>query len=160
MMNNQTHTTRGTGAGSVLPQDTSQALNMLIRLTNNLSNLADREATALAQADMVTFAILQDEKTLVTEQYIAACEDFRSNVNSYRGAEWSTLVRLERLQRELGEKTRSNNDVVQQLYERARNRTQSSLLTAQELGQDQRVRFESAVNENENKTSSGKTGGV
>ena len=55
---------------SILPQEPSMALNMLIRLTNNLSSLADREAQALAQNDMATFAILQDEKTLVTEQYM------------------------------------------------------------------------------------------
>lgn len=131
-------------------QDASISLNALIRLTQNLSNLADREAQALAQNDMLAFAILQDEKTLVAEQYMNASEEFRSNINMYRGAEPGLLDRLERLQRDLGEKTRTNNDTVQNIYGQAQARTQSSLLAAQEFGQDQRVRFDAkkAVNEN------------
>jgi len=158
-MNNQPQNQRNEGSATILPQDTSRALNMLIRLTNNLSHLADRESQALAQSDMVTFAILQDEKALVTEQYMNASEEFRSNINIYRGAEKPLLDRLEKLQIDLGEKTKSNNDAVQQIYDRAQSRTQNSLLAAQEFGQDQRIRFalpENAVNENE--TSAQKAG--
>ena len=144
---------------TVLPSDQSMALNMLIRLTQNLSNLADREATALAQNDMLTFSILQDEKSLVTEQYIKASEEFRTNINIYRGADEGLLNRLERLQKDLGEKTQSNNDVVQTIYSRAQNRTQSSLLAAQELGQKTHISFpETGANENE--TSSEKRAGA
>lgn len=131
-------------------QDTSVAINTLIRLTQNLSNLADREAQALAQNDMLSFAILQDEKTLVTEQYMSASEDFRSNINIFRGADQGLLDRLEKLQRDLGEKTKINNDTVHNIYGQAQARTQSSLLAAQEIGQDQRINFntDKAVNEN------------
>ncbi|MCB9982318.1 MAG: hypothetical protein H6861_01415 [Rhodospirillales bacterium] len=150
-------------SGAILPAEPSMALNMLIRLTNNLSVLADREAQALAQNDMVTFAILQDEKMLVTEQYMGASEEFRSNINSYRGADGALLDRLERLQKDLGEKTQSNNVVVRQIYQRAKDRTQSSLLTAQELGQDYKVRqqpnTQKAMNENA-RTLTDKTGGA
>ena len=87
-MNNQHHTVANQNGpvnnahapDAFLPHDTSQALNMLIRLTNNLSRLADRETQALAQNDMMSFAILQDEKALVTEQYMKASEEFRSNI--------------------------------------------------------------------------------
>ena len=144
---------------TVLPTDQSKALNMLIRLTQNLSNLADREATALAQNDMLAFAILQDEKSLVMEQYIKASEEFRTNVNVYRGADEGLLNRLERLQKDLGEKTKTNNDVVHTIYERAQNRTQSSLLAAQEIGQKTHISFpEHGANENE--TSSEKRAGA
>ena len=145
---------------AVLPEDQSMALNMLIRLTQNLSSLADREAQALAMNDMLTFTILQDEKAIVTQQYMKASEEFRSNINVYRGAEPGLLNRLERLQIDLGEKTKNNNDVVNTIYNRAQTRTQSSLLAAQEFGQDQRIRFnpaQEAVNENE---TSSKTAGA
>ncbi|HOO82285.1 MAG TPA: hypothetical protein PK513_07265 [Alphaproteobacteria bacterium] len=148
MNNVSQHQNPASNTLNVLPQEPSMALNMLIRLTNNLSVLADREAQALAQNDMVTFAILQDEKILVTEQYVAASEEFRSKLNTYRGADSSLLDRLERLQRDLGEKTKGNNEVVRQIYGRAQNRTQSALLTAQELGQNHKLRERPAVNEN------------
>ncbi len=158
-MNNQENTAQRVNSNSVLPQDTSQALNLLIRLTNNLSKLADRESQALAQNDMVAFAILQDEKMLVTEQYVKASEEFRINMNTYRGAEKPLLDRLEKLQAGLGERTKTNNDIVHNIYEHAKSRTQSSLLAVQELGQDQRINYalpKQAVNENE--TSAHKAG--
>lgn len=149
-------------AASILPAEPSMALNMLIRLTNTLSALADREAQALAQNDMVTFAILQDEKILVSEQYMKASEEFRSNINSYRGADRAVLDRLERLQKDLGEKTKNNNIVVKQIYDRAKDRTQSALLTAQELGQAHKLRnapdSHTAINQN-TRTNAEKTGG-
>lgn len=159
-MNNAQEIKENEIPANVLPQDQSMALNMLIRLTQNLSNLADRESTALAQNDMLAFAILQDEKSLVTQQYMKASEEFRSNINVYRGAEPGLLNRLERLQKDLGEKTSSNNNVVNSIYSRAQARTQSSLLTAQELGQDHRIEFESDEKDavNENQTSARKAG--
>lgn len=129
---------------ALLPEDRTMAMNMLIRLTGNLSHIADREAQALAQNDMMTFAILQDEKALTTQQYIQASEEFRANINLYRGTDSAMLDRLERLQNELGEKTRANNDIVHTIFERAQTRTHSSLLAAQEIGQDKRFTFEDA----------------
>lgn len=150
-MNKSVHTKNNAASPT---EDVSVTLNKLIRLTQNLSHLADREAKALAQNDMLSFAILQDEKTLVAEQYISASEDFRLNINTYRGAERDLLDRLEKLQQELGEKTSHNNTTVNHIYNRAQARTQSSLLAAQELGQDQRIRYphpSQAVNENTQK---------
>lgn len=140
-MNKHLNTTHNDVA-PILSGDRSVALNRLIKLTQNLSNLADREAQALAQNDMLGFAILQDEKTLITEQYVSACEEFRSNINLYRGVDKSLLDRLDRLQKDLGEKTKANNDTVSNIYDRAQNRTQSSLLAAQEIGQNKHVQFE------------------
>ena len=159
MNNNARATQPNIDAAPTLPQDRTIMLNTLIRLTQNLSNLADREAQALAQNDMLTFAILQDEKTLVAEQYASTSEEFRTNINFYRGVDANLLDRLDALQKDLGEKTRSNNDVVTQIYNRAQDRTQNSLLAAQELGQDQRIRFEQAQdNTDEHSTSAKKAG--
>jgi len=134
-----------------LPQDKSKALNLLIRLTQNLSNLADREAMALAQNDMLTFSILQDEKNLVAEQYMGASEELRLNLSMYRGADPALLDRLQNLQNDLGTKTKDNNETVHRIYNNAQAKTQSSLITAQALGQEKYVQFpaaDKAVNEN------------
>ena len=128
-------TTEDAPQNKVLPQDPSMAINTLIRITRNLSNLADREAQALAQDDMLTFSILQDEKGLTAENYVNACSDFQSNVNAYRGCDKNMLARLDALQKELGEKTQNNNNTVEQLYDRSKNRTTNSLLAPQEIAQ-------------------------
>lgn len=136
----------------LLPQDKAQAINKLIRLTQNLSSLADREARALAQNDLITFSVLQDEKTLVAQHYASASEELRLNVNHYRGVDTTLLDRLQDLQGELRTKTDNNNDMVQKLYGHAQARTQNSLVTVQALAQEKPVRLpkvEKAVNENE-----------
>lgn len=125
----------------LLPREKSQALNMMIRITQSLVTLAERESQALAMNDMLTLAILQDEKSLVVEQYARMSGEFRSNVEFYRGADRVLLDRLENLQNALAEKTRSNNACVDGVYGRARGRVQNSLLTAQELGQQRPVSF-------------------
>lgn len=119
-----------------LPAEKSQAIGLLIRLTNNLVTLAEREARALAHNDMLAFAILQDEKSLVTEHYMKASEEFRSRLEDFRGTDKNLLDRLEQLQKLLSEKTSNNNHVVTQIYDRAQSKTQSALVTAQELGQN------------------------
>lgn len=132
---------KNTNAAPLLPREKSQALNMMIRITQSLVTLAERESQALAMNDLLSFAILQDEKILVTEQYIRMSEEFRTNVEFYRGADRVLLDRLENLQNALAEKTRSNNVCVADIYGRAKGRVQNSLITAQELGQQRPVNF-------------------
>ncbi|MCC6598369.1 MAG: hypothetical protein IT559_06235 [Alphaproteobacteria bacterium] len=134
-------------APSPLPIEKSQALNMMIRITQSLLTLAERESQALAMNDMLSFAILQDEKNLVKDQYIQLSEAFRTNIEAYRGVDKALLDRLESLQNALAEKTRSNNLCVNTIYERARGKTQSALITAQELGQQRPVSFAHAPQE-------------
>jgi len=119
----------------ILPQEKSQALSALIRITQNLLHLADSEAQALMQNDLTSFAILQDEKSQIAEHYAAASKEFRARIEEFRGADRTLLNRLEALQKDLGEKTSNNNTFVSTIYSRALLKTQSALITAQELGQ-------------------------
>ena len=144
----ETHTEE---AKAVLPEDTTQAMNTLIRLTKSLCLMADREASAIAHSDMMALAILQDEKDELADQYIRACSEFRSRMEDFRGVDKALLDRLDKLQAELGERAHSNNDAAEQMYTNAKARTQSSLLAAQEIGQSVHVKYaepQEAVNEN------------
>lgn len=132
---------------SILPAEKTQALNMLIRVTQNLINLSERESQSLAQNDLTTFAILQDEKSFMADQYSRVSEEFRANINLYRGADKNMLNRLEALQNMLAERTRDNNTMVNTLYERSRASTQSVLLAAQEMGQKVNVNFPAGQHE-------------
>lgn len=138
-------------AGSILPADKSQALNLMIRITQNLIHLAERESQTLVQNDLLSFAILQDEKALMADHYVRTSEEFRSKINSYRGVDKALLMRLENAQKQLHEITSNNNIAVENVYERAKAQTQSALITAQEFGQE-RVRFEKT---NDNSESTG-----
>ncbi|MBL4805564.1 MAG: hypothetical protein JKY71_11965 [Alphaproteobacteria bacterium] len=137
---------------AILPEDATQATNSLIRLTKSLCLMADREASAIAHDDMMALAILQDEKAKLAGQYMQACEEFRDRIEEFRSVDTALIGRLEKLQKELGERAHSNNESAEQLYNNAKTRTQSSLLAAQEIGQSVHVRYpeaQEAVNENE-----------
>ena len=130
----------------ILPQDKMQALNALIRVTQNLLDMAEKEAQVLAQNDMLAFAILQDEKQSVSERYVRLSAEFRERVDQFRGSDKSTLDRLDNLQKLLGEKTRQNNAIVKEMYERSKAKTETTLLAAQEIGQQVHVRMPAKEN--------------
>ena len=125
----------------LLPTDSRQALLELIKITQKLVEMADREAQALAQDDMLSFAILQDEKSFITERYIRLCEEFHERVQEFRGVDDTMLNRLDSLQKSLGDKSRANNEIVHEIYTRAQTKTQDTLLAAQEIAQNVSVSF-------------------
>ena len=125
-----------------LPQDKTQALHALMKATQDLITMAEKEAQVLAQNDMLGFAILQDEKNVFVERYSQLSSEFRARMNSFRGVDKALLGKLETLQDSLSEKSKANNDLVFKIYERAKAKTQTTLLTAQELGQQSNIRFD------------------
>ncbi len=130
----------------ILPQDKAQALNALIKVTQNLLDMSDKEAQALAQNDMLAFAIIQDEKEYISERYTRLSAEFRGRVDEFRGTDKGLLDRLDNLQKLLGEKTRQNNVVVSALYQRSKAKTESTLLAAQEIGQQVHIRMPKTSN--------------
>jgi hypothetical protein len=124
-----------------LPTDRVQALNTLIKATQALIAMADKETQALAQNDIVTFHILQDEKEFLGGRYEKLSVEFRGRLEEFRGADRGLLDRLEKMQNLLAEKTDSNNDVVMDIRDRAQRKTQSSLLTVQEMAQKRPVKM-------------------
>ncbi len=127
--------------GTILPNEKTQAMQTLIKLTKSLSDLAERESQALMQNDMLSFAILQDEKTMIAERYAQASSEFRARLNEFRGISPALLSRLESLQVQLGEISQQNNAIVARLYEQSRQNTQTTLLKAQELGQNVKTTY-------------------
>ncbi len=122
-------------ANGILANEKTQALQQLIKITQNLNDLAERESQALAQNDMLSFAILQDEKALIAEHYTAASTEFRGRLNEFRGITPALLDRLEGLQNRLGELSKHNNETIKRIYAQAKKNTQDTLISAQELGQ-------------------------
>lgn len=120
---------------SALPDDRSQALRILIRLSEQLVQLADRETQALVQDDIRSFAILQDEKEKVSTQYERAAGEFHVRLEEFRGSDPALLNRLEKLQEELGEKTKSNTKIVERMFRHSQQKVHNNLISVQELAQ-------------------------
>lgn len=146
-------------AGQILPQEKTQAMQRLIKLTRDLIDLGERESQALAQNDMLSFAIIQDEKALMAEQYAAASTEFRTRLPEFRGMNDALVKRLSDFQHELGDITSQNNRTVEGIYERTKDRTQKTLEEANEISQEKRVAFDDVfANENKDKDGTGLAG--
>ncbi|MFP4312697.1 MAG: hypothetical protein ACLFR0_00095 [Alphaproteobacteria bacterium] len=125
----------------LLPADKDQALTVLINITENLINFSERESQVLAQNDMMTLAVMQDEKTLITQRYVALSTEFRKRLEEFRGVNPALLDRLETLQNTLGENSRHNNTIIGQMQDRAKKKTEGVLMNAHKLGQSHPVKF-------------------
>jgi len=139
----------------ILPAERIPALQAMIKATKSLVDLAEREAQVLAQNDMMTFHILQEEKAFLAKRYEKLSGEFRARVEEFRGSDRGLLDRLEAMQNLLGEKAKANNETVFGIYGAAQKKTASSLLTAQELGQRSPVHIENVENQTQVNGSAG-----
>lgn len=135
------HTNGAVQEQHLLPADVTLALKAIIKTTENLVDISEREGHMMATNDMVGFAILQDEKHIQTERYVRLSQEFRSRLEDFRKADIGLLDRLEKLQNQLGENTNHNNRLINQIQKKSRAKTENTLLSAQELGQSRPVNF-------------------
>ena len=125
----------------LLPPNKEQAIKVMMNITENLINFSERESQVLAQNDMMTLAVMQDEKTLITQRYVQLAQEFRNRLEEFRGVNPALLDKLEALQNTLSENSRHNNKILDQIQARAKKNTQNVLFSAQQLAQSYPVKF-------------------
>jgi len=118
-----------------LPEDTNQALRALIKMTQNLTHLSERENYALTMNDMIGFAIMQDEKNVLAERYANMSLNFRKRLEDFRDSDPALLNKLENIQNKLAEQSKANSAFIDNMATRSRTTTQSTLFNVQELAQ-------------------------
>ena len=118
-----------------LPEKPEDGVLTLVKITQKLILLADREAQTLIQGDLLGLAVIQDEKEAISLHYSRASQEFRSNLEDFRQVDRVLLDRLEALQKELSDKTKSNSKVIENAYDRSKKKSHDSLIKAQEMGQ-------------------------
>ncbi len=118
----------------LLSANAATALKELSALTRSLLKLAEEEEQILVLGDMLQLAAFQDHKEKMAWQYMQGSNEFRERLEEFRGLDSSAINELEKLQNELNKKTQSNNSLIEQIRQRAMANTQSTLLSAQELG--------------------------
>lgn len=129
---------------AALPGSPVAALQALIRLSQSLLTLAEKETQALLLNDMLAFALLQHEKEKLAGDYAKASEEFRSRLEEFRNADRMLLGRLERLQKEMAEKASGNNMLIDQMYQRAQIKAREGVKAMNTLSAGKRIRLEKA----------------
>lgn len=125
-----------------LPPGPAPAVQALTRLTQALMAIAEKETQALLRNDFLAFAVLQHEKEKAGLRYAEASGEFRARIEEFRGMDKVLLARLEKLQADLGDKFRGNQNLLGRLYESARSSVQDGLTSFSESDPDARIRFE------------------
>ncbi|MCB1531637.1 MAG: hypothetical protein KDJ35_02095 [Alphaproteobacteria bacterium] len=131
---------------TLLPENKSDALKALIRLSEKIIGLSEQETQALIQNDLAVFALLQREKSVMAVNYAKASEEFRGRYEEFRAADPGLLDRLDNLQKDMGEKLRSNNEIVTRMFKRSKKKTSETLLTVQELAQQKPIKMNNEDN--------------
>lgn len=124
-----------------LPSEPQEALQQLIQISEKLLMLTQKEAEALALNDLLGFAIMQGEKEVLVNTYVDTSAAFRNRIEDFRQVDPELLDKLNNIQKKLGKLSRQNNDVVAKVKRHSQNKTQKTLLTAQELAQTHPVYF-------------------
>ncbi len=140
-MNKNTQAPAAKGASApktlrILPQQPVEAVNVVIKVTERLLDLSERETQALVHNDALKLDMIQDEKEILSGHYVTAAQEFRSRLGEFRRLDRNLIRKLETVQNELGEKMKQNTDLIEQMYMRSRRNTQATLFNAQEIGQD------------------------
>jgi hypothetical protein len=125
------------GVKAPLPLSPVTAVQHLIRVSQSLLMLAEKETQALLTNDMLAFSIIQYEKEKLAADYAKSSENFRGRLEEFRNMEPNLLARLEKLQRDLAEKASGNNLLVDRIRKRVFANAQKGLQAAQNA----RVRF-------------------
>ncbi len=134
---------------AALPLSPAAALQGLVRLSQSLLTIAEKETQALLLNDMLAFSILQYEKEKLAGEYAKASAEFRNRLEEFRNADRALLDRLERLQKQLAEKASGNNMLVEQAHQRAQLNARNGIKTINELSREKRIRFEETETANE-----------
>jgi len=129
-----------------LPEDTTQALRLLVKTSERLLDITERETQSLIQGDMGVFTVLQDEKEALSKTYAQQAQSFSARISSFRSADPGLLSRLENIQKELSEKNKSNLKLVENMFQRSQKNIENSLLTVQELSQQYSARIPKTEN--------------
>lgn len=129
----------GIHANAMLVEDPNLAIKTIIKMTQSLIIMAEKESQALAKNDMLSLAILQDEKETITQRYVKISQEFRTRIEEFRGVDRNELDKLEKLQVELSNISKDNNAVLDRIQKRSQKKTATNMFTVQELAQNHTV---------------------
>lgn len=109
--------------GPVLPEGPQEAVQRMIKITEQLNQILDREAMALATQDTIMFSALQEEKHKISQEYKMAADEFTARVQSFRGVNKALLERMDKIQEELHSKAEASQRIMRSIIDGFKQRT-------------------------------------
>ncbi|NCC22019.1 MAG: hypothetical protein EOM26_06105 [Alphaproteobacteria bacterium] len=109
--------TKSAETSSILPQDPDEAARLMIRITDELSALLQREADAVAMQDIMALTLCGNEKEKAADIYARAAKELQDRIPQFKGRIGTDLLnRLEDAQITLGEVSRANLETLNKYH--------------------------------------------
>lgn len=108
-MTDQTH---------ILSKEPRQAVEEMIKLTEELAARIETETSAVATNDGTTFTMNEMNKEGVADLYEQAASEFRTRLEEFRQVDKTLINRLQEAQDNLGQSTKNNLALLDKLNER------------------------------------------
>lgn len=105
-MTDQTH---------LLSREPRQAVEEMIKLTEELAARIETETGAVATNDGTTFTMNEMNKEAVADMYEKAAAEFRSRIEEFRQVDKNLLNKLQASQDSLGQSTKNNLALLEKL---------------------------------------------
>lgn len=98
-----------------LPEDPQQAVETMLRITEEMIARIEIETNAVAINDGTTFTMNEQNKETVIDVYQQAANEFHERVNEFRNVDKTLIEKLDMAQKSLGESTKTNLALLEKI---------------------------------------------
>jgi hypothetical protein len=91
-----------------LARDPRQAVEEMIKITEELTARIETESNAVATNDGTTFTMNEMNKEHVADMYQQAANEFHERINEFKQVDKTLITKLEKAQNSLGQSTKNN----------------------------------------------------
>ena len=99
----------------LLPEEPRQAVETMLKLTEELVARIEIETNAVAANDGTTFTVNEESKETVIDLYQQAANEFHQRLNEFQGVDKGLIAKLETAQNSLGQTTKNNLALLKKL---------------------------------------------
>ena len=101
----------------ILSKDPRQAMEEMLKITEELVARMEIETSAVATNDGTTFTMNEMNKEHVADLYTQAAHEFHERVEEFRKVDKGLIEKLEKAQKSLGQSAKNNLALLKKLQE-------------------------------------------
>lgn len=99
----------------LLAQDPRQAVEEMIKITEELTARIETESNAVASNDGTTFTMNEMNKEAVADMYQQAANEFHERIGEFKQVDKTLIQKLEVAQNSLGQSTKNNLALLEKI---------------------------------------------
>lgn len=99
----------------ILSKDPRQAVEEMIKITEELVSRMEVETSAVATNDGTTFTMNEMNKEHVADMYTEAAAEFRARLDEFHDVDKALIQKLDKAQQSLGQSTKNNLAILERI---------------------------------------------